>query len=420
MVQANDDQLAMNSLLGAALNTPSFKKAHMDEAGGNPLGGKGDLPDQSEHPGLSDSTSDPGERVAQVKRAMGEIANATRPHNFITSRTLCAFLPATMRTFCDNGIVSKMLETVARKFGQTKLVTKHVPNDNGSTLNYIHSLGLESSVLAEGNVLGADDLYRVGVGPNKIGFGGFSVDNPLVVGEPALGPDFFGDSATWEYHQAQPPANKLNAFIVSVWAGPGGGAHWRLLRNEDGADNLGLKSHDIPGGVFSLIGCSAKQYYADIQRDAGDTLHNFEGLTPYMAFDIQKDQTTWNNQPSTMTFLNKSYDQTTRNAQGGPQVLNGDNTARDITVATAGGVSALRTENKVQMFAPLQDGSFNVVSRGMVYYHRPHNWEEPPNFFNPYWRAKLDPVLQGAGAIPFVSTVMGAVPSALSGRALIH
>ena len=36
----------------------------------------------------------------------------------------------------------------------------------------------------------------------------------------------------------------------------------------------------------------------------------------------------------------------------------------------------------------------NVISRGMAYYHRPDNWVEHPNFFNPYWRARLAPVGQ--------------------------
>ena len=34
----------------------------------------------------------------------------------------------------------------------------------------------------------------------------------------------------------------------------------------------------------------------------------------------------------------------------------------------------------------------NVVSRGMVYYHRPKTWDEHPNLFNPFWRARLAPV----------------------------
>jgi len=34
----------------------------------------------------------------------------------------------------------------------------------------------------------------------------------------------------------------------------------------------------------------------------------------------------------------------------------------------------------------------NVLSRGQVYYHRPGDWREQPNFFNPFWRARLAPI----------------------------
>ena len=27
-----------------------------------------------------------------------------------------------------------------------------------------------------------------------------------------------------------------------------------------------------------------------------------------------------------------------------------------------------------------------------AYYHRPGDWREQPNFFNPFWGAKLEPV----------------------------
>lgn len=32
-----------------------------------------------------------------------------------------------------------------------------------------------------------------------------------------------------------------------------------------------------------------------------------------------------------------------------------------------------------------------AISKALVYYHRPGYWREPPNLFNPYWRAKLHP-----------------------------
>lgn len=41
-----------------------------------------------------------------------------------------------------------------------------------------------------------------------------------------------------------------------------------------------------------------------------------------------------------------------------------------------------------------EDGP-RAVARAQAYYHRPGNWQEPPNFFNPFWRARLAPVEPG-------------------------
>ena len=40
-----------------------------------------------------------------------------------------------------------------------------------------------------------------------------------------------------------------------------------------------------------------------------------------------------------------------------------------------------------------------AVARALAYYHRPGNWQEPPNFFNPFWRARLAPVETGIGRL---------------------
>jgi len=35
----------------------------------------------------------------------------------------------------------------------------------------------------------------------------------------------------------------------------------------------------------------------------------------------------------------------------------------------------------------------NSVATAQVYYHRPNNWREMPNLFNPFWKARLYPVI---------------------------
>jgi hypothetical protein len=43
----------------------------------------------------------------------------------------------------------------------------------------------------------------------------------------------------------------------------------------------------------------------------------------------------------------------------------------------------------------LLPAGMNALARAQVYYHRPGAWREPPNFFNPYWGARLAPKSQG-------------------------
>ncbi len=55
----------------------------------------------------------------------------------------------------------------------------------------------------------------------------------------------------------------------------------------------------------------------------------------------------------------------------------------------------------------------NVISRGQTYYHRPGNWAEHPNFFNPYWRPRLASVYQGRHTLPFVGQMVDALPGVM-------
>ena len=49
------------------------------------------------------------------------------------------------------------------------------------------------------------------------------------------------------------------------------------------------------------------------------------------------------------------------------------------------------------VWVALQDGDDGprAVARAEAYYHRPGAWQEPPNFFNPFWRARLAPAEPG-------------------------
>ena len=64
-------------------------------------------------------------------------------------------------------------------------------------------------------------------------------------------------------------------------------------------------------------------------------------------------------------------------------------------------------------------GNGVAMSKAMVYYHLPRwpdGWKEHPNFFNPYWKAKLQPfrgsieaakVLVAAGTTKYLPALLG-------------
>lgn len=43
---------------------------------------------------------------------------------------------------------------------------------------------------------------------------------------------------------------------------------------------------------------------------------------------------------------------------------------------------------------PFTQPGFTAMSAALAYYHRPGDWREPPNLFNPFWGAKLMPVAE--------------------------
>ena len=74
--------------------------------------------------------------------------------------------------------------------------------------------------------------------------------------------------------------------------------------------------------------------------------------------------------------------------------------------------TTLEMKNNRMKFLSAIEG-LNVVSRGQTYYHRPGNWAEQPNFFNPYWRPRLASVYQGRFSLPFVGELVDRLPGPL-------
>src|SRR5262249_15805652 len=122
------------------------------------------------------------------------------------------------------------------------------------------------------------------------------------------------------------------------------------------------------------------------------------------------------NQPSTWIALNKSPQQL-RNppsdptgASRSPASLLGQRGDLDLRGLGQAGGGILEMDDVRRPFA-------GAISRGQVYYHRPGNWAEQPNFFNPYWRPRLASVYQGRASAPVLRRALDALPGPFEGMA---
>lgn len=118
------------------------------------------------------------------------------------------------------------------------------------------------------------------------------------------------------------------------------------------------------------------------------------GFAPYFTFKASSDRTRDFNQPSTWVFLTKYHQDfgragRARTSDALPVKFSWRQAGRQAMVDLSPGAYA----------SSFPFEGFNAVARGMAYYHRPGTWVEQPNFFNPFWRARLAPVAQKLQAL---------------------
>lgn len=139
------------------------------------------------------------------------------------------------------------------------------------------------------------------------------------------------------------------------------------------------------------------------------TDHQYVG---HMRFDVKDDPDQLWNFPRTVVMLTEA--------------------AKDLGIST-GGVAGRRPwdfDFSAPIFGDLKfktvdtqgdalsGDSMAAAASGLVYYHQPTRWQEPPNLWNPFWRAKLHPLkrlhLINAGHAPTSAAVSGLPPGAVN------
>jgi hypothetical protein len=273
------------------------------------------------------------------RRMMTEITNATRYPPFVSNRKMSDFLKKIPVVGDILGAVWDILPFKVDVVGQTKMTSKIDKCSFNMSCRCKKRFGsqFDHSQLARGHVIVADQVLTLSISIAKV----ISFD--------------FG-----------------NADIVSVWAHPTKGQHC-------------IYDHWGP-----IPGVTCPNYY--IPDPTGECHkcgnHKWDGIQPYIKFQPDsKDE--FQGQPSTYTFLNKK-----------PDDLGGQAYVQKFDFTVGSRTESLDTnigeDPLISFFGQVK--GLNAWSRGMAYYHRPSfksgesNWHEHPNFFNPFWRAKLAPL----------------------------
>jgi len=230
--------------------------------------------------------------------------------------------------------------------------------------------------------------------------------------------------------------------------GGSGGIHWRVSypgwpngrghvdpSGEEAAIGLHKTGICVVRG-FCLPGMDIAVFAANV-RPIEDGNHPWGGIVPFIHFEPGQyadrcpirgtpaigeavDRRQEFNQPSTWVAFTKS-----------PAQLR--NPARDDTGAANIAPALLNAEGRlalgafpgaeISLDAPHTPfhllgwaSGLNAISRAQVYYHRPGNWTEQPNFFNPYWRARLAAVYQGRRDLAGVQGLLDGLPPAVARR----
>ncbi|HEX8823658.1 MAG TPA: pilus assembly protein TadG-related protein [Archangium sp.] len=477
----NVDSLVPQTLAGL-INQCLFNRAHFDETTVSPDQLLKFKPFQ---PLDNDWKRGEQDKVARAKRSMANITNATRfpcnasngicPETFVTARTLGKLLPIPSWL--------KPLETMLDSFpkwGQTRMLTHRLgyggmeatKGGNAKGRNRIREHrdppNSPMGMLAQGDVIGADDTYYINLGPDSVG--------PFI--NPFSCPQFpgGGDDRTWKDCWGDPrgrPDGLLssaedrepnNMLKTSIWAMSDkdlrkNGIHWRVVfpGGAGGADgNVGLNENSLC--LIKYLpnwACPSKidVFTANVRIDTKDQNHPWQGLAPFPHFepgDYKQDCAGLNpgnssgsngsgngqakkgqasihqmarrendfNQPSTWVFLNKDTDELhntntddTGATRNGPARLNASS---KFSFNFDGSPQTLELDNsrkKLEIGGLTVSSGMTVISRGQTYYHRPGNWAEQPNFFNPYWRPRLAAVWQGKESLPLINKLTDILPA---------
>jgi hypothetical protein len=434
VVRANDPTLSPKAIQHelAALSSCAFARSHAAAALGRP-----GEPRKDPFAALDPRARMDTNPTARAKRVMAGVANATRAACDETSGSACPRGFATARKDARWALPPALggiraLAASVPKWGQTRLLSYGMAGADGQ--NFIRepegAPNVPTGMLAQGDNLGADDLYELPLGP-------FSCHrrDPYAScwGDPRRG-----------LHQLHHPTDPTRPFRemtkTSVWALNSreprirpGGVHWRVAYpdypkgeghvppRDLGGDHPELQDmglHEARRRFFGFVPISV--YVANV-RPIQDGHHPWPGISPFplyepgqfraacsdgvgTAADLPAPREDDFNQPSVWVALNK--DRVALSSAGDPA----DSVAPPALRLDSG---RLHLDSRLAREGSVHAQGLNAFARAQAYYHRPGDWAEHPNFMNPFWRARLAATLQGRGLVAPLRVWLEALPPRL-------
>ncbi len=367
----NGKSVLLNVIVNGALNSLEYYNAFDKSSGVNPFAftvvqhylklKKGDttfggfLKPKNDNSSLGGGGNDKATRI-DAYRIMTEIAHASRSPRFVFNRRGGAGGMAPM---------AALVMVFVTKMGATKLTS-------------------------EGRKKNEDRIRAIREDPKPKKDAGGKHNSSYVAGEYLSSHDYATAGGGLGYYGA----------AVVGWGGKAGNLgdaiasyaketdHYRYQgTDQQGAQGQGYHPGGIMGGFPMVVGRKVKGDTENCDKKA----HRWPGLAPFFKFNAKKERTSDYGQPSTWIFLNKHHKDF--QSKWGSHADGRAPWYAKFTIDHGGKTASLDTTVGGSRNSYLFEG-LNVVARGMAYYHRPGNWGETPNFFNPFWRARLAPVGQ--------------------------
>lgn len=476
VIAANDKNVdsSLSQLASGALNVCLFDQSHFREAGAHPLNPFRNPfqpidPRKWRHAEKEARAKRAMGAITNATRYGCDAQGGGCPEGFITSRKLGDLIPLPDGLGIIRDLLSADIDTPIFKFakyGQTRMLTYNNPNaskirQTGKPYTPRNTIrdwndGIEPTLgmMAQGDNMGSDDVYWIKFGPE--GFGPFR--NPFACEDDDNPRECWGDPRKDYRDTGSQKLPFKHVTKTSIWAmneyedsHNNGGVHWRIHYDQEPTGDNWRRVYR-PSGPESEVGvhrsevCLIKVFgrcaplapeidvYAANVMPAEDGNHPWGGVVPFMHFEpgqygdtcgsaVNNEQAATRykhdfNQPSTWVALNKTAD----------QIINKDGTDHEGTGSNK--IALLNDKARVKWkftnssptlnFKNVDDSQkllfptgLNVIARGQTYYHRPGNWAEHPNFFNPYWRPRLASVFQGRHTLPYAGELIDRLPGDL-------